>query len=974
MSHRRDPMDIPQQGNNDNNEQAKSDKKKLKNKTESDTQYVAMDSLVEDDDQVSLESIQRERSYSAGSMADGNRRLNEETATSTQDADFFRFPEPKTLLFKATNIGLYSPLVSTRQTRNVPTTIYHGVPSYLNPNLMRQRHSKRSTSLNTIPSDDATHKDTVIRAQSHELHTASSDEQTNNNIADYEMNEIHHTNPTQPLQSNLLGHQQRIKDNSPDYYELDDKSPSRGTLPKQWSLYNEAKHKSEGKHAVSYVKTASQKRLLDDFSTIWKRAYFALIILAMFNGLLTFAVSKAASKVWELEVYINEYEMFQVAASAPAYILLIILKVLLVVGAIWLTRNFAPGCAGSGVPELRAILSGIWIRHYLSKTTYIIKTFALTLVVSSGIPIGLEGPFIHLSSIMARQLTKLKLFAHLDRKQMLSAACAGGLASVFGAPIGGVLFSIEVTSTYYPVTNYWTAFCCAMVGSTMTHIFQSLSPTSLMLYETNFTQKDQPLPREFIYCAGLGTLCGIMSVIFINVHDSYVELRRKYQSKFFGDNAYGIAIAVVVLFTTILFFIGDFAIEPARKAVSDMFNVEYLNECDDASHCYYHDWVTNGGIYWNLSIFYVLNYLFTICSVTLSVPCGIFSPVFTLGSVLGRIYGEILRKYRPIYCDPRVYSVVGAASMAAGVTQTISPAVIALEITQDLSLAVPCLLAVIVSAGISSSLCHSFYDSVLQLRGIPMLPIRPTVAYKRMMVKPQEMYRLLIADDVMNKEFSFVTIDPSSDELVDILSNNYDQEWFPIVHTQAEAVLVGEVRRSVLMDLLQAIDTAKYMKDIPEPLRMNHISFYDQSVTESNANRAQTFKDKLANWRSKTTLLGSNRDRAQSARAMVELPNEDRNKEKVKTTLMTSGFIERINLSPIQVISEMPLTKIYTLFHILKPQNVYVTKYSRLIGVINEVQLLQREFETQHGHKARMIRLKCNKLCTKCKRTVCCCC
>eukprot|EP00485_Elphidium_margaritaceum_P021241 CAMPEP_0202718356 /NCGR_PEP_ID=MMETSP1385-20130828/121161_1 /ASSEMBLY_ACC=CAM_ASM_000861 /TAXON_ID=933848 /ORGANISM="Elphidium margaritaceum" /LENGTH=51 /DNA_ID=CAMNT_0049381043 /DNA_START=1 /DNA_END=152 /DNA_ORIENTATION=+ len=51
--------------------------------------------------------------------------------------------------------------------------------------------------------------------------------------------------------------------------------------------------------------------------------------------------------------------------------------------------------------------------------------------------------------------------------------------------------------------------------------------------------------------------------------------------------------------------------------------------------------------------------------------------------------------------------------MAASVTHTISPAVIALEITQDLSLAVPCLLAVVISAGLSGSLTHSFYESVL---------------------------------------------------------------------------------------------------------------------------------------------------------------------------------------------------------------------------------------------------------------------
>ncbi len=38
-------------------------------------------------------------------------------------------------------------------------------------------------------------------------------------------------------------------------------------------------------------------------------------------------------------------------------------------------------------------------------------------------------------------------------QQMLAAAVAVGVGSNFGAPIGGVLFSIEVCSTYYPGTN-----------------------------------------------------------------------------------------------------------------------------------------------------------------------------------------------------------------------------------------------------------------------------------------------------------------------------------------------------------------------------------------------------------------------------------------------------------------------------------------------------------------------------------------
>ena len=48
-----------------------------------------------------------------------------------------------------------------------------------------------------------------------------------------------------------------------------------------------------------------------------------------------------------------------------------------------------------------------------------------------------------------------------------AAACAVGVSSTFRSPIGGVLFSIEVTSTYYMVANYWKGFLAAISASLM---------------------------------------------------------------------------------------------------------------------------------------------------------------------------------------------------------------------------------------------------------------------------------------------------------------------------------------------------------------------------------------------------------------------------------------------------------------------------------------------------------------------------
>lgn len=51
----------------------------------------------------------------------------------------------------------------------------------------------------------------------------------------------------------------------------------------------------------------------------------------------------------------------------------------------------------------------------------------------------------------------------MTRAPALPPAVAAGVTAVFGAPVGGVLFSIEVTMTHYRVGNLWRAFICAVL-------------------------------------------------------------------------------------------------------------------------------------------------------------------------------------------------------------------------------------------------------------------------------------------------------------------------------------------------------------------------------------------------------------------------------------------------------------------------------------------------------------------------------
>ncbi|VDL71969.1 unnamed protein product [Nippostrongylus brasiliensis] len=136
---------------------------------------------------------------------------------------------------------------------------------------------------------------------------------------------------------------------------------------------------------------------------------------------------------------------------------------------------------GSGIPEVKVIMHGFVLKNYLSLKTLVAKIVGLTLTLGSGMPVGKEGPFVHMGAIVASLLNKATsacqynaFFSNEGRHmEMLSSGCAVGIACTFSAPAGAVLYGIESTSKYFAVKNYWRAFfattcaavCCGLLGA-----------------------------------------------------------------------------------------------------------------------------------------------------------------------------------------------------------------------------------------------------------------------------------------------------------------------------------------------------------------------------------------------------------------------------------------------------------------------------------------------------------------------------
>ena len=122
----------------------------------------------------------------------------------------------------------------------------------------------------------------------------------------------------------------------------------------------------------------------------------------------------------------------------------------------------------------------------------------------------------------------------------------------------------------------------------------------------------------------------------------------------------------------------------------------------------------------NLAIYNICKFGFTIIAVGCPISCGVFSPVFLLGAAFGRLYGEVIDLITPedMVITAGAYAVVGAAAMAAGVTRTVSCAVMVFELTGQLNHMLPVLVAVLTAYGVGNAFNKSIYDTMLELNNL----------------------------------------------------------------------------------------------------------------------------------------------------------------------------------------------------------------------------------------------------------------
>lgn len=109
---------------------------------------------------------------------------------------------------------------------------------------------------------------------------------------------------------------------------------------------------------------------------------------------------------------------------------------------VWLVKKFAPDAEGHGTEK---VIEAIHKKDGKIKLAVIpVKLLATVLTVFSGGSVGKEGPGAQIGAGMASAVSDFFRFSKEDRKKLVICGIGAGFASVFGTPIAGAIFGLEV--------------------------------------------------------------------------------------------------------------------------------------------------------------------------------------------------------------------------------------------------------------------------------------------------------------------------------------------------------------------------------------------------------------------------------------------------------------------------------------------------------------------------------------------------
>ncbi|ODV97265.1 hypothetical protein PACTADRAFT_49004 [Pachysolen tannophilus NRRL Y-2460] len=611
---------------------------------------------------------------------------------------------------------------------------------------------------------------------------------------------------------------------------------------------------------------------------------------------------------------------------------------------------------GSGVPEVKTILSGFIIRKFLGTWTLLCKSTALVLAIASGMALGKEGPYVHLSTcignICCRLFTSINT-NELEKRQILSAAAGSGVALAFGSPLGGVLFVIEEVAYYLPINQLFHIFFCAISSVLFLKFLNPYETGKTVIFEVHYNSDWEPV--ELIFYIILGVAGGIFGACFC--------LFTQWWNKFFRKNSLikhhpVREVLLIALVTGLTTYYNKYSKTPTTELLYKLASPCTIeNKCSILEEKQLSDAgsivIIKFGEVLNeiryLSIALIIKIFLTSITFGIKLPAGIYVPSMVIGALFGRLFAMIMQYFVMLYpsaflfskhlrdgetyVDLGIFAMIGAGAFMAGVTRmNVTLATILFELTSSYTYVLPISIAIAVSNWIANMIePRSLYEILIDNNDFPILDNRNPPVFENNFTTAKD----LLMDDCGNENL-IVRVDdgyfPASKlklKLNYLKANSLIDGCLPIIAQTKKLKKIGDVTT-------EEKDQEEFVGLISLPdleLRLDKI---DEFISEYNINEEIYIKLIKDN----DDAVGTNADVysiISSSTAANNSVHEDDTAELIAKALSDlTNFVNVIDYNPILISDNSKLSYCYFIFSKLGNREIAILNHEngQFMGIL----------------------------------------
>jgi chloride channel protein, CIC family len=388
-------------------------------------------------------------------------------------------------------------------------------------------------------------------------------------------------------------------------------------------------------------------------TTLVDRRVIALCAMALALGVMAGFIAQLLIGLINFVTNFAFFSRFSIADASPAanelglWVIPVPILGALFVG--FMARYGSKAIRGHGIPEaMEQVLTN---ESRIPARLTFLKPVSAAVAIGTGGPFGAEGPIIATGGALGSLLGQIMRTTPAERKTLLSAGAAAGMAATFGSPVSAVLLAIELLLFEFRPRSIIPVALASSSAAGIRMLFEGVKPVFAM------ANLEHPSPAALAVYIVLGAVMGLAAVIVTRAVYAVEDAFERLPVHWMWWPAIG-AIAVGV--------IGYFA--PRTLGVG------YENISDI---------ISNQLPLKAVILLCGMKFLSWAISLGSGTSGGTLAPIFTLGGGLGAVLGAAAAWLVPeAGVDVRIAALVGMAALFAGASRALlASAVFAFETT-----------------------------------------------------------------------------------------------------------------------------------------------------------------------------------------------------------------------------------------------------------------------------------------------------